>query len=636
MSLYKQLWLAIVFLLGLVFMASVIVSSLSAKGYLEQQISMKNADNATSLALSLTQQEGDEVLLELIISAQFDTGFYELIELTNPEGMVTISREDTRHTGDAPVWFMSLFPIDVEPGIASVMHGWQQVGLLKLRSQSRFAYAELWSGTRQMAMVFLLVIILAGAVGGYLLKIILRPLDDVVDQAKAIGERRFISVPEPKTLEFRQVVSSMNNLSERIKQMLTQEAKRLEKSQREAHVDKVSGLTNREPFMTSLDAALHSDDVDSSGSICLIRLTGLMELNEKYGYTFVDGVIADMGGSLKRIVLDHSRWTACRLNGSDFALLVPGAMQADHAAKEIQQAFREVLESRSIDEGVCLPAAATLYQQGDTIGEVMTRLDSSMLSSANEGISRINVALKGDIQVTPVREQMDHWRGMFGRAFSDHLFSLASFPAIGTDGSLLHTEAPVRLASEGELITAGRFLPWINRLDMSGMLDQEVVELALRKIEETGESISVNLSVAAVSDPSFSAWISERLSTHKNVAEKLWMEIAEPMAFRHLKVFKLLCSRVKEYGAKIGIEHVGHQLAELGELHDVGLDYLKVDANFVRQINENAANKNLLRHLCTVGHSIGVIVIAEGVRSGEEWETLKEIGFDGATGPGIV
>ena len=361
-----------------------------------------------------------------------------------------------------------------------------------------------------------------------------------------------------------------------------------------------------------------------------------MELNEKYGYTFVDGVIADMGGSLKRIVLDHSRWIACRLNGSDFALLVPGAMQADHAAKEIQQAFREVLESRSIDEGVCLPAAATLYQQGDTIGEVMTRLDSSMLSSANEGISRINVALKGDIQVTPVREQMDYWRGVFRRAFSDRLFSLASFPAIGTDGSLLHIEAPVRLSSEGELVTAGRFLPWINRLDMSRMLDQEVVELALRKIEETGESVSVNLSVAAVSDPSFSAWISERLFTHKNVAEKLWMEIAEPMAFRHLKVFKLLCSRVKEYGAKIGIEHVGHQLAELGELHDVGLDYLKVDANFVRQINENAANKNLLRHLCTVGHSIGVIVIAEGVRSDEEWETLKEIGFDGATGPGIV
>ena len=636
MSLYKQLWLAVIFLLTLVFVGSVIVSSLSAKTYLQQQLSMKNSDNATALALSLTQQDADEVLLELTLSAQFDTGFYELIQLTDPEGVVTILREDTQDTGDAPDWFMKLFPIEVEPGIASVMQGWQQVGLLKLRSHSRFAYAELWHSTQKMAIVFLLVMILAGALGSYLLKIILRPLENVVDQAKAIGERRFISIPEPKTLEFRQVVNSMNNLSERIRQMLAQEAKRLEKWQREAHVDKVSGLMNREPFMRSLDAALHSDDVNSAGSICLVRLTGLMGLNEKYGHTFVDSMIADMGAGLNSIVTDHSRSAACRLNGSDFALLVPRAIQADQAAKEIQQALRAVLEDRSIDDDVRLPTAATLYQEGDTIGEIMTRLDSSMLISANEGISRINVAAKGDISLTSVREQMVYWRDIFDHAFSEGLFSLATFPAIGTDGGLLHIEAPVRLAWEGELITAGQFLPWVNRLEMSRMLDQQVVQLALRKIEETGQPVSVNLSVAAVVEPSFAEWISEQLSVHADAAEKLWMELAEPMAFRHLSGFKLLCSRVKEYGAKIGIEHMGHQLAALGELHDVGLDYLKVDANFVRDINENTANQNLLGNLCTVGHSIGVIVIAEGVRSDEEWETLKEIGFDGATGPGIV
>ena len=636
MSLYKQLWLAVIFLLTLVFVGSVIVTSLSAKTYLQQQLSMKNSDNATALALSLTQQDADEVLLELTLSAQFDTGFYELIQLTDPEGVVTILREDTQDTGDAPDWFMKLFPIEVEPGIASVMKGWQQVGLLTLRSHSRFAYAELWHSTQKMAIVFLLVMILAGALGSYLLKIILRPLENVVDQAKAIGERRFISIPEPKTLEFRQVVKSMNNLSERIRQMLAQEAKRLEKLQREAHVDKVSGLMNREPFMRSLDAALHSDDVNSAGSICLVRLTGLMGLNEKYGHTFVDSMIADMGAGLNSIVTDHSRSAACRLNGSDFALLVPRAIQADQAAKKIQQALRAVLEDRSIDDDVPLPAAASLYQQGDTIGEIMTRLDSSMLISANEGISRINVAAKGDIHLTSVREQMVYWRDIFDRAFSDRLFSLATFPAIGTDGGLLHIEAPVRLAWEGELITAGQFLPWVNRLEMSRMLDQRVVQLALRKIEETGQPVSVNLSVAAVVEPSFAEWISEQLSVHADAAEKLWMELAEPMAFRHLSGFKLLCSRVKEYGAKIGIEHMGHQLAALGELHDVGLDYLKVDANFVRDINENTANQNLLSNLCAVGHSIGVIVIAEGVRSDEEWETLKEIGFDGATGPGIV
>ena len=85
----------------------------------------------------------------------------------------------------------------------------------------------------------------------------------------------------------------------------------------------------------------------------------------------------------------------------------------------------------------------------------------------------------------------------------------------------------------------------------------------------------------------------------------------------------------------MGIEHIGHQLAKLGELHDVGIDYLKVDASFVRDVQNNPGNQTLLRTLCTVGHTIGVSVIAEGVNNAAEWEALKELGLDGATGPGI-
>jgi EAL domain-containing protein (putative c-di-GMP-specific phosphodiesterase class I) len=107
------------------------------------------------------------------------------------------------------------------------------------------------------------------------------------------------------------------------------------------------------------------------------------------------------------------------------------------------------------------------------------------------------------------------------------------------------------------------------------------------------------------------------------------------MAFRHMENFRLLCTRARAHGCKVGIEHMGHQLAELGQLHDMGVDYLKVDASFVRDIDQNPGNQTLLRTLCTVGHSIGVIVIAESVRTDEEWLMLRELGIDGATGPGI-
>ena len=635
MSLYKQLWLGIVFLLTLVYCGSLVVSSLSAKAYLEQQLYMKNSDNATALALSLTQQGADEVLLELTLSAQFDTGYYEMIELISPEGQVTVRREDVREISEAPAWFIKLLPIEVEPGVAQVQKGWLQLGTITLRSHSRFAYGELWANTQKMALLFFIAMVLAGILGSYVLKKILRPLDDVVDQAEAIGQRRFITIDEPYTKEFKQVVAAMNMLSDRIKAVLKQEAKRLEKWQRDAHIDKVTGLLNREPFIQALDAALESDDVNATGSLSLIRISGLARLNETFGRKLIDSMLREVGSELNRIVVQHSRWTASRLNGSDFALLAPRAMEPAQAALEAQAAIRAILQSRSMPDELELPGAATIFTHGDSFGVLMTRLDGALQSADHDGQSSINIAHQRDIPLKPVRDQMEDWRIIFASAFRDKAFCLGSYPVIGLENNLLHYESPARLDWRGSILPAGQFLPWINRLEVSYELDREVIRLALKAIEVRGQPICVNLSVASVVESSFLSWISEKLSSHAEAASKLWLEVPEPMAFRHLGNFKLLCTKVKTYGCKMGIEHMGHQLAELGKLHDAGVDYFKIDASFVRDLDTNSGNQTLLRTLCTVGHSIGVIVIAEGVRTQEEWAMLREVGADGATGPGI-
>jgi EAL domain-containing protein (putative c-di-GMP-specific phosphodiesterase class I) len=310
-------------------------------------------------------------------------------------------------------------------------------------------------------------------------------------------------------------------------------------------------------------------------------------------------------------------------------------MEPADAAREAQQAIQEILENRSMHGKARLPGAATLFTHGEAIGELLTRLDGSLLNADQEGESRINVANRGDIQLTTVREQMARWRIIFEQAFHQHRFSLASYPVIDTEGNLLHLESPVRVEVEGKLISAGQFLPWINRLELSGELDRHVVDLALRLIEEGGRPICINLSVASVVDAGFLLWLSDRLSTQADAASQLWVEVSESMAMRHFTNFKSLCMRVKKHQCKIGIDHMGHQLSELGRLHDVGVDYLKIDTNFTHDIHNNVANQTLLRNLCTVGHSIGLIVIGEGVRTPEEWAMLKEVGVDGATGPGI-
>ena len=92
---------------------------------------------------------------------------------------------------------------------------------------------------------------------------------------------------------------------------------------------------------------------------------------------------------------------------------------------------------------------------------------------------------------------------------------------------------------------------------------------------------------------------------------------------------------LRPLGCRLGIEHFGRQFSQIGRLHDIGLDYLKVDGSFIRNIHGDNGNQAFLKGLCNIAHGIGLTVIAEGVNNAEELATLPALGFDGATGPAV-
>ena len=140
MSMYRQLWLAIITSTLLALGGSLLASMLSARGYLESQLSIKNSDNASALALSLSQSNPDEVTVELAASALFDSGHYELIRITDPMGKTIVERTAPLGELEAPYWFVKSLPIQAKPGQAQISNGWQQFGTVTLISHSRFAY----------------------------------------------------------------------------------------------------------------------------------------------------------------------------------------------------------------------------------------------------------------------------------------------------------------------------------------------------------------------------------------------------------------------------------------------------------------------------------------------------------------
>ena len=164
MSMYRQLWLALILGTLLALAGGLLATTLSARAYLQTQLELKNIDNATVLAQALGARAADPVELELQVAALFDSGHYDSIILYDPRDQVLAKRSAAPAAGAVPAWFVALLPIKASPGVARVSNGWKQVGTLVIVSRSQFAYDMLWRSTLQM----IGALALAGLVAGYL------------------------------------------------------------------------------------------------------------------------------------------------------------------------------------------------------------------------------------------------------------------------------------------------------------------------------------------------------------------------------------------------------------------------------------------------------------------------------------
>lgn len=636
MSLFRQLWLAVIGLAIVAFVGSFFVSLFTARNYIEQQLYIKNADNAAALALVLTQlPEKDPVMVELMISAQFDTGHYQAIELLDPQHGTIVGRQYTGQELGAPAWFVRLFPLRAEPGIAQVQDGWKQYGTLKVVSHSRFAYRELWRGVLELAGWFFAAGLLAGVLGSLLLRFITRPLNQVVDQAKAISERRFVTITEPRTPELKSVVQAMNDMVNRLRLMFAEEAARLETLRRQVNHDPLTGLPNRGFFMARLKQALSAEDATPQGVLLMLRLRSLDDLNLRLGHGRADRLLQDVARVLKEVCARHGECMSARLKGSDFALLASGLETARQLTDDIAETLnREVVATWQAIEDI-YHLGAVRYRRGEDIGALLAIADQTLAAAENKGPNAAHILEREEEQ--PIALSGDAWRKLLSDAVSEGRLKLAMFPVLGPGGKPVHQESAARLQAElgGPWLSAGDFIPMAMRLKLTIPLDLEIVRLALEDLAGDSGDVAVNLSADAIADWTFREKMVELLRQRPEQGRRLWVEVPEYGVFRHFDAFRAFSSSLKALGCHIGIEHFGHHFGEITRLAELGMDYLKIDSGFIRGIDQNPGNQEFLRGLCKMAHTVGIMVIAEGVQTEAELALLPEIGFDGATGQAV-
>jgi diguanylate cyclase (GGDEF)-like protein len=646
MSLIKQLWIGILSLLLLALGGNFVISTITAKTYLQEQLRLKNIDNANSLALSISQMpDKDPVTLELLITAQFDSGHYEYIifQDSNKQAIVARHYENTGVLADndsakasnsprVPDWFARQVDFDVAPGIAQIQDGWQQAGTLVVKSHSGYALEALWKNTRDLLEWFLFATLLSGLIGSLILKYISRPLDVVVSQAEAIGERRFITSEEPKTREFQRLVRAMNRLSTSVKHMLEKEARQLELLRRESQMDSLTGIANRTHFLHLFDAQLTQEEAQGQGVIAIARVMELQHLNNQLGHHQVDQLLCAIASVFSDLTQRYPASYAGRLNGSDFCLLIPTDTPVDIVSADISQQLNFQLIATGHAQ-IALPMALCNFKHGDGRADLLHRLDGALAQAELKGNRAVVIRDEG--QADSQSKNLSQWREAIDNALLAQEIALVKFPVRNAQGELVHDETAVRLQLDNEQKPAGYFIPWAVRLGVMSNIDLAVLRMALTQLANMAQPMAINVSAAALCSASFREQALELIAMHPGRTQQLWLEFPETCVVRHAEELRIFTTQLRRLGCSVGLEHVGLEFTQFDKLQEMGLAFLKIDSAIIRDIDTQPNNQTFVQSLCTLGHSIGLLMIAEGVQTTTERDVLFTLGMDGVTGPHI-
>jgi predicted signal transduction protein with EAL and GGDEF domain len=635
MSLIRQIWLLLLVTLLMAFLGSFAVWMMSARGYLETQLRIKNADNAQSLALSLSQQKGDMAAMGLAMSAMFDTGFYQRITLKDAGGRVVFNHEaNDKMVGEAvPAWFADMVPVESASGLAQVSDGWRALGSVEVVSQAGFAHLQLWQGSVKTAGWLLGLGGVAAVVAALGVRRIREPLDATVAQAQALMERRFVSVREPAVPELARLSRAMNAVVMRLKSVFDEQSVQVEQLRQQAHCDPLTGLSHRRHFMAQLGAALHNDEGSGSGVVYLIRVMDLAGINRLLGHRTTDALLHRLARVLTEVSAGVSGAAKGRLNGGDFAVCLTDAAVQLPSAEHYADALRRVFTEQAVPGAVVV--GAVHWARGMPLQQVLAAADSALARAESRGAFAVELAAAPAVQTEVVGE--DEWRHRLSTALTERRVQLMRFPLVDRQMMLVHHECPLRLqlVPGGEFESAAHWLPMALRSGLISQIDEVAAMLALDQIRQDGVDRGVNISPASLADSSFVPRLRARLLAAPEAARHLWLEVAESAAVERFELVRGLCEQLRPLGARIGLEHAGERLARIDQLFEVGLDYIKLDASVVQGVAQDASRAAFVSATVGMLHGLGLQVYAEGVSESADIVALRHAGIDGATGPAV-
>ena len=403
-------------------------------------------------------------------------------------------------------------------------------------------------------------------------------------------------------------------------------------------LDKLTGTANRVLFDNKLESALHESG--ARGGVLLIRIDEWEQVRDANDKQITDGFIIEVGEVLSNIVQRYPDVIFSRYYEADFAVFIPhqGAKDIATLAAQCLRQLDKLTPPEPLESDNWCHIGVTMYTEGERHSQIMDETETALKSAQLERInnwSRYPKQNKNEFDRGSVR-----WRTLLDKALlPENLVIFAQrcylMPESG-QANELHREIFTRIQDPDKgLLKSSRFMPAVEQVGYQAQMDQSVLKVLLRSLKESTQSInySVNLNVTPFANKQHFKWFrSELLQLSAQHRSQLAFEFPEGHLIAHLDYMRPVAKMLRGLGCKVVVGQAGRTIVSTHYIKDLKVNYIKLHRSLIKKIDQRHENQLFVRSLIGACGDSSTQVIAVGVETKQEKNTLIELGINGYQG----
>jgi diguanylate cyclase (GGDEF)-like protein len=407
-----------------------------------------------------------------------------------------------------------------------------------------------------------------------------------------------------------------------------------------ARHDFLTGLPNRRLLNERLGQAIalaqrHGKRV----AVLFLDLDGFKHVNDSRGHLIGDKLLQSVAGRLVSCV--RSSDTVSRLGGDEFAILLSEVEQPEDGAILARRILRAMSEAHSIDNldlHVTTSIGVSVYPDDGLDGEALVKNADTAMYHAKENGRQSYQFFEPSMNVRAVARQSieDGLR----HALKAKEFTLHYQPKVNLKtGAITGAEALIRWTHPTlGLVFPAEFIPVAEECGLILPIANWVIHEACKQARAWADAslrpgtMAVNVSAIEFRQNNFIEEIFAILKDTGLDSKSLELELTESVLMRHPDSAAAVLQELRSRGVQIAVDDFGTGYSSLSYLRKFPIDALKIDQSFVRQITTNPSEATIVTAIISMGRSLNLRVVAEGVETPKELEFLRGQQCDEAQG----